>query len=206
MGLSVIGAGFGRTGTESLKRALEILELGPCYHMYEVLPHAERVAVWRAAASGETPNWDDVFSEYNATVDWPGAYFWRELSAHFPKAKIILSVRDADSWYESMDNTILPILRNSDDPKSIGVKLIADGVFGGNIADRDHMVSVYKKNIADIQAEFGEDRLLTYELGSGWDPLCDFLGCPIPDQPYPRGNATDEFQRKVDAITDAPSG
>ena len=206
MGLSVIGAGFGRTGTESLKKALEILGLGPCYHMFEVLPHPERIAIWRAAAAGNTPDWDEVFAGYNATVDWPGAYFWRELSAHFPKAKIILSVRDENAWYASMDKTILPILRTSEDPDSIGVKLIAERVFGGDIGDQDHIISTYKKNISDVQAEFGHDRLLTYELGSGWEPLCEFLDCPVPDQPYPHGNTTDDFQANVDAVTDAPSG
>jgi len=206
MGLSIIGAGFGRTGTESLKKALEILGFGPCYHMFEVLPHADRVAIWRAAARGDTPDWDQVFAEYNATVDWPGAYFWRELSAHYPKAKIILSVRDAELWYDSMDKTILPILRDSDNADSMGVRLIAEGVFGGKIEDRDHMISVYNRNISEVQAQFGKDRLLTYELGSGWAPLCAFLGCPIPDRPYPRSNATDEFQGNVDAVTDNPSG
>jgi len=206
MGLSVIGAGFGRTGTESLKKALEIIGSGPCYHMYEVLPDPERVAIWRAAASGDLPDWDQVFADYNATVDWPAAHFWRELSAYFPAAKIILSVRDADAWYDSMDKTILQILRNSEDPESIGMKLIADGVFGGNITDRDHMIAVYNKTISDVQAEFGSDRLLTYELGSGWEPLCEFLDCAIPDQSYPRGNSSEEFQGNVDAVTNTPSG
>ncbi len=206
LGLSVIGAGFGRTGTKSLKRALEILGFGPCYHMFEVLPHEDRVAIWRAAAAGDIPDWDQVFSEYRSTVDWPGAFFWRDLSEHFPKARIILSVRDADDWYRSMDKTILPILRTSDDPDSIGLKLIGDGVFGGRIDDRDHMISVYKKNISEVQAAFGPDRLLTYQLGSGWEPLCRFLACPVPDQPYPHANATDKFQTNIDAVTDAPSG
>ena len=206
MGLSIIGAGFGRTGTESLKKALEILDFGPCYHMFEVLPHPERVSTWRAAAAGELPDWNEVFSDFSATVDWPAAYFWRELSDYYPEAKIILSVRDSDSWYQSMDNTILPILRSSTEPESIGVKLIAEGVFGGKIDDRDHMIEVYNKNIADIQATFGQDRLLTLGLGSGWDPLCQFLGCPVPNQPYPRGNSSDQFSDNVDAVTDTPSG
>ncbi len=206
LGLSVIGAGFGRTGTESLKKALEILGFGPCYHMFEVLPHPERVAIWRAAAAGKLPDWDEVFADFGATVDWPGAHYWRELSDHFPKAKIVLSVRDADSWYQSIDNTILPILRSSEDPDSIGQKLISEGVFGGEVDDRNHIVEVYKKHIADVQATFGQDRLLTYELGSGWDPLCQFLGCKIPDEPYPYGNSSEQFEGNVAAVTDTPSG
>ena len=174
--------------------------------MFEVLPHAERVATWRAAAAGDSPDWDQVFSDYIATVDWPAAHFWRELSTHFPKAKIILSIRDADAWYQSMSNTILPILENSEDPQSIGVKLIKDGVFGGEITDREHLIATFNKNTADVQAMFGNDRLLTLELGSGWEPLCEFLDCPIPNVPYPHGNSSDQFDQNVSDVTDTPSG
>jgi len=206
LGLSIIGAGFGRTGTESLKKALEILGFGPCYHMFEVVPYPERIATWRAAAAGEIPDWDQVFSDFHATVDWPAAYFWRELSDYFPNAKIILSVRDAESWYQSMDKTILPMLRTSEEPESIGIKLIAEGVFGGKINDREHMIEVYNKNIANVQSTFGQDRLLTVELGGGWDPLCQFLDCPIPDEPYPRGNSSDQFSGNAAAAMSTPSG
>lgn len=206
MALSVIGAGFGRTGTKSLKKALEILGFGPCYHMYEVLPHQERVDIWRAAAQGDLPDWDKTFAGYRSTVDWPAAFFWRELSNHFPDAKIILSTRDVDSWYKSMDKTILEVLRTSTDAKSIGSKLIAEGVFGGNIDDREHMIEAYKDNIAKVQAAFTDKRLLTYQLGSGWEPLCAFLNCPIPDEPYPHSNKSDDFKGSVDKVTSSPSG
>lgn len=197
MSLSIIGAGFGRTGTESLKKALEILGFGPCYHMFEVLPHPERVEMWRAAARGEVPNWDDAFSGYRSTVDWPAAFFWRELSEHFPKAKIILSVRDAESWYESMDNTILRGLRDSTDQNSVGLKMIANGVFGGEINDRDHIIATYEANIREVQSAFSSDRLLTLELGSGWEPLCQFLECPIPQDPFPSSNSSEGFASRV---------
>lgn len=206
MGLSVIGAGFGRTGTDSLKKALEILGFGPCCHMFEIIPYPERVQTWRGIAHGDKPNWDQVFSDFNATVDWPSAYYWRELSAHFPYAKIILSVRDSNSWWESMDKTIFKLLRKtSDDPGTIARKLIATDVFGGQINNRDHAISIYEQNTKDVQAAFGQDRLLTYEVGSGWAPLCDFLGCPIPDTPYPHGNKTEGFQERVDAAENATS-
>ncbi len=197
MALQVIGAGFGRTGTESLKKALEILGFGPCYHMYEVMPHPDRVALWRAAAKGDLPNWDDVFAEYNSTVDWPAAYFWRELSAHFPDAKIILSHRDAEGWYESMNKTILEVLRQSTDPESIGLALIGQKVFDGKYEDRNHVIDTYTRNVRDVQAAFGPERLLTYELGSGWEPLCAFLGCDVPGEDYPYGNTSDQFHDRV---------
>lgn len=206
MGLSIIGAGFGRTGTDSLKKALDILGSGPCCHMFEILPDPDRVKTWRGIAHGDKPNWDQVFSDFNSTVDWPSAYYWRELSAHFPDAKVILSVRDAESWWESMDKTIFKGLRKAGDhPGSIGLKLIVEGVFGGEINDRHHAISVYEQNTKDVQAAFGQDRLLTYQLGSGWTPLCNFLGCPIPDTPYPHGNTTAGFDSRVDAATNATS-
>lgn len=197
MALSVIGAGFGRTGTESMKRALEMLGCGPCYHMHEVMYDKDRTETWRAIAKGAKPAWDTIFSGYQATVDWPAAFFWRELSALWPDAKILLTKRDADSWYRSMENTILKVLRESDDPDSIGERLIAQQVFGGNLKDRDHVISVYNQNIADVQAAFGPDRLLTYNLGDGWEPLCNFLGKPIPREPYPRGNEPGSFHATI---------
>lgn len=197
MGLKVIGAGFGRTGTESMKRALEILGFGPCYHMYEVLPHEDRVALWRKITAEEIkPDWNEVFADYNATVDWPGAFYWRELAAHYPEAKILLTVRSSDSWYASMDKTILKILRETTDEASLGA-YIGRSVFGEKLYDRDHIIATYERNIADAKAAFPADRLLTYELGSGWPPLCAFLGCDIPGVPYPSGNEEDEFHTRA---------
>jgi hypothetical protein len=199
MSLAVIGAGFGRTGTESMKLALEILGLGPCHHMKEVLSDPAKVALWRAAARGDLPDWDEAFAGYRSTVDWPSAYFWRELAAYYPDARILLTVRSADSWYESMDRTILQVLRASTDPDSIGARLIAEKVFGGRFDDRAHAIAVYQKNIADVQAAFPPERLLTYELGSGWEPLCRFLGKPVPDVRYPQSNTAEQFHAAVTA-------
>ena len=193
MVLSVIGAGFGRTGTESMKLALEALGKGPCHHMKEVLVDSEQIALWRSAAQGDLPEWEEAFAGYNSAVDWPTAYFWRELSEYYPDAKVLLTVRSADSWYESMTNTIFKTLKASTDPASIGLKLIGEGVFGGRLDDRAHAIAVYEKNIADVQAAFPQERLLTYHLGEGWEPLCQFLGEPVPNIPFPRSNPREQF-------------
>jgi hypothetical protein len=193
MALSVIGAGFGRTGTESMKLALEALGKGPCHHMKEVLVDSEQIALWRSAAQGDLPEWEEAFAGYNSAVDWPTAYFWRELSEYYPDAKVLLTVRSADSWYESMTNTIFKTLKASTDPASIGLKLIGEGVFGGRLDDRAHAIAVYEKNIADVQAAFTQERLLTYHLGEGWEPLCQFLGEPVPNIPFPRSNPREQF-------------
>ena len=141
MGLSVIGAGFGRTGTESMKLALETLGLGPCHHMKDVLGNPRQIDLWRSAARGERPDWDEIFDGYIAAVDWPAAYFWRELSAYYPDAKILLTVRSPESWYASMANTILKVLETSTDPQSLGLKLIGEGVFGGRPHDPAHAMA-----------------------------------------------------------------
>lgn len=193
MTLSVIGAGFGRTGTESLKRALDMLGFGPCHHMHEVLKRPDLSARWRAIAAGETPDWEAVFDGYRSTVDWPSTHYWRELAAHYPEAKIVLSVRDPDAWFKSMQKTILPVLRDSTDPESFGAAVIRDQIFGGRLDDREHILRVYQDHIERVQDTIPRDRLLTYELGSGWEPLCEFLGCERPADPYPFSNRPDEF-------------
>jgi hypothetical protein len=204
MALDIIGAGFGRTGTESMKSALEMLGYGPCYHMYEVIPHKERFETWQGIYDGNIePDWDAVFDGFKATVDWPAAHYWRELAAHFPEAKILLTYRDAESWYASMrvceyasmEKTILTLLRNPEKTEGMAPRLRRD-VFEGEVHDREHVISVYERNVAAVQNAFGSDRLLTYELGSGWEPLCRFLELDIPSDPYPSGNESAIFHAK----------
>ena len=198
MTLSVFGVGFGRTGTESLKQALEILGVGPCYHMFEVLPHEERVDEWIRLVQGKTPDWDEIFTEYNSSVDWPGAYFWREIAEHYEEAKLILTLRDAEDWYKSMSKTILPLLKTSSkDPNSLANQMFIERTFDGNIDDKDHVINVFNKHNEAVISSFDPERLLVFELGSGWEPLCAFLDVDLPDQPYPWGNSSDEFDDNI---------
>lgn len=204
MSLNVYGVGFGRTGTESLKKALEILGHGPCYHMFEVLPHPDRVEAWVDLAKGKTPDWDASFEGYNASVDWPGAFFWKEIAAHFPDAKLILTIRDADEWYESMSKTILPLVKASGvEPDGLANQMFIKRQFEGNIDDRAHVIDVFNRHNTAVRAAFGPDRLLEYKLGSGWEPLCDFLGVDVPDAAYPRGNSSAEFGANIQRLAEA---
>ena len=130
-------------------------------------------------------------------MDWPGAYFWRELAAYYSQAKIILTVRDPESWFESATNTIFHSIANNPDRDSVGVKLIEERIFGGRLDDKAHAIALYEKNIAEVQAAFSSDRLLTYTTGDGWSPLCRFLERPIPAEPYPQSNSTAEFRARV---------
>jgi len=174
--------------------------------MHEVLADQDRVEMWRQAADGILPDWDKAFEGYGATVDWPGAYFWRELSEHFPDAKILLTTRDSASWYNSMEKTILDVVRNSTDPNSIATKLLGRNVFQGEFYDRDHIIGLYEKNIADVQAAFDDDRLLTFNLGDDWEPLCQFLECPVPDEPFPHTNQPGKFHESLDELENSRKG
>lgn len=201
MGLEIIGAGLGRTATLSLKRALEILGFGPCHHMAEIVQQPARAAEWalagRGAAAGGQTDWDALFAGYRSTVDWPAATWWRELAAHWPDARIILSVRsDADSWFESTQRTIFhPDTLGAPMPDSFR-DMIASNIlhlFDGSVHDRARCIAFYESHNRAVQDAFPADRLLVYPAGSGWEPLCAFLGCPVPDQPYPRSNDAEEF-------------
>jgi hypothetical protein len=201
MALSVIGTGFGRTGTESMKLALETLGLGPCHHMKEVLGNPQQTTLWRSVAQGGRADWDEIFAGFNAAVDWPSAYFWRELSAHYPDAKVLLTVRSPESWHASMRKTIFKVLETSTDPESLGSKLIGQGVFGGRFDDPAHAMAVFERNTAEVQAAFTEERLLTYHLGDGWEPLCRFLERPVPETPFPRSNSAEDFNAMMSRMS-----
>ena len=205
MALQVVGAGFGRTGTNSLKLALEQLGFAPCRHMFEIREHPEQLAYWQALARGETVDWDEVFAGYKASVDWPSARYWRELAAHYPEAKVILSVRPAGKWFESVHNTIYPAMMthldmepsDTRDRLKMGYDLVVQGVFDGRMDDHDHAIGVYEAHISEVQRSLPAERLLTYDVAEGWAPLCAFLGVSVPDTPFPRTNTTEQFQQAV---------
>lgn len=203
MGLKVIGAGFGRTGTLSLKFALEQLGLGPCYHMLEVLQHPEHVEVWEALQRGVAPDWAQLFEGYQASVDFPSARFWEAQLEQYPQAKVILSLRDGQAWHRSVMNTIYPSSVAGRDSKDPGARrhslmvfdVIWDGVFGGRIEDPAHAVACFDAHNQQVIDTVPAEQLLIYRPGDGWEPLCAFLDVPVPEAPYPRVNSTADFQK-----------
>lgn len=203
MSLKVVGAGFGRTGTLSLKIALERIGFGPCYHMMEVFPRPDHVARWHRLAFEQSMDWDEIFRGFHATVDWPAARWWREIAAHFPDAKVILSVRDPEAWYKSVTDTIYQPMKS---PAPDGVpelvrlqsemarKAILSETFDNRFEDKAHAIEVFQKHNQAVRDAIDPARLLVFDVREGWGPLCAFLEVPVPDEPFPRLNDTATFQ------------
>lgn len=198
MTLKIIGAGFGRTGTLSLKLALEQLGFGPCHHMKEVAPNPRQIDLWADAVAGK-PDFHALFDGYVSTVDWPTAAFWPDVMKAFPNAKVILSTRSAESWYDSISSTILAVLADRTkwpEPARPWLNMVHDVVvtrsLGGRL-DREGIIAAYEANEAAARAKVPSGKLLVFEAKEGWAPLCAFLDCPVPDTPYPRTNSKDEF-------------
>lgn len=206
MALEIIGTGFGRTGTLSLKTALEQLGLGRCYHMIEVAQNPGHSALWSAAHDGARVDWTALFANYRATVDWPSTAFWRQLVDHFPNAQVIHSERPAAAWYQSVRNTIYQVMKRPTPPGApaamheqleMARKLILRGEFDDRFEDEAHAIAVYEAHNARVKSEIPSERMLVYEPGQGWEPLCKFLGVAIPAMPYPRVNTTEDFIARI---------
>lgn len=211
--MKVIGAGFGRTGTASLKAALEWLGFGPCYHMLEVFDNPSHLKLWEAAAAGEPVEWDEVFEHYEAAVDWPVAAFYEQLMEAYPEAKVVLTVRDPEKWYESTRSTIYHISRVTSSPLFSVVGLFAPGprrvskmvnrvvwrdTFGNEFENKQHAIEVYERHNKEVKRKVPPEKLLVYEVSEGWEPLCEFLGVEVPkNEPFPHLNDAASFQKRV---------
>lgn len=193
MTLKVIGTGFGRTGTDSMREALNILGFGPCHHMFEVINNEDQKQVWRALGAGGPADWDTLLAGYQSCVDWPTVTYWPQLIAKYPDAKIILTWRTPESWWESFERTILPSIEDPDDKETIGYTIVRNISFSGKPITREHAIAKYEANVAAVKAAVPADRLLIYKLGDGWEPLCAHLNVAVPDVPFPRRNNTEEF-------------
>lgn len=202
MTLQVIGSGFGRTGTKSLKAALEELGFGPCHHMHEVLSNPGQVAHWQAFGRGEAVDWAQVFDGYRSQVDWPGAAAWRDLAAAFPDARIIHSVRPEEVWWASFQKTIGTLVGRYRDlpmpPHVIAMlgaweEFAGEPTFGRRYGDRDVALAAYRRRADEVRETVPADRLLVFDVAEGWEPLCAFLGVSVPDRPFPHHNLRADF-------------
>lgn len=204
MTLQLIGAGFGRTGTLSLKVAIERLGAGPCYHMLELTRHPEHADLWLRAASGESIDWSAVFENFAATVDWPACSFWRQLRERYPEAQVLLSLRTPESWYESVYKTIYPVMSSDGEfpeaartQRAMARRLILENTFGGRFEDRAHAMGVFERHNEEVQRAVPGDQLLVYPVGAGWGPLCEFLDLPVPDEDFPHVNKGEDYRKLI---------
>ena len=219
--MEVIGVGMGRTGTLSLKLALEELGFGPCYHMREVMDRHDRIRSWKRIGDGAPADWDEVYRGFRSSVDWPGAAYWRELADAYPKAKLILTVRDADKWYDSALKTIFrfPLRRHNAaqrfayafcstvNPIALAIPNMLDRVWNkifdgrqmNGPEDRKAVIAAFLQHNEEIKASVDAERLLVYEISEGWEPLCAFLDVPVPQTPFPQVWEAQAFIRDSDA-------
>ena len=197
MTLKVIGSGFPRTGTASLKLALEELGFGPCHHMREIMMYPESAALWAEAADApDQADWNTVLAGYHSTTDAPGCSFWRELVDFYPDARVIHSKRDPEKWFESTQATVFSpqwVERTLSLPLKEFFEKAVYARFGDQLHDRDVMLDKFARHTDEVVATVPKDRLLVFEAGDGWQPLCEFLEVPVPDKPYPRVNTREEM-------------
>jgi Sulfotransferase domain len=203
--LRVVGAGLPRTATRSLKDALELLLGGRCYHMVTVFENLDEVPTWQAATRGDAIDWGSFPPDCVAAVDWPASAFWRELAEANPDALILLSTRDsAAKWWESADQTILPVLRKPvEQPENEEwqrmVRGLAEREIGPDWDDAENAQAFYERHNDQVRREAPADRLLEWRATDGWEPLCNALGVAVPDQPFPRVNTREEWLARAEA-------
>ncbi|HQY50880.1 MAG TPA: sulfotransferase [Ignavibacteria bacterium] len=219
MSLKVIGSGLGRTGTYSLKLALEHLGFGKCYHMLELFQKPNGVKHFWDAENGKSVNWEELFTGFDSAVDYPVARYYKQLAEFYPEAKVIHTIRNPEEWYESAKHTIFNA-KNLD-----GIKLLKfaakfpfskevrkrfkvfkynrnlmDQEFGNDLTNKDKVIKAFIKHTENVKKEIPPERLLLYRSSEGWESLCRFLNVPVPDEEYPNRNSREEFLNRVDSI------
>ena len=192
-----------------MKNALETLGFGPCYHMMEVIRRPEHVPMWHRLAFGEPVDWDVLFKDFNATVDWPACSFWRELAKHYPSAKVLLSVRNPENWWQSMNDTIYRAMKIEVSDKTpplfrlqreMARELVLKNTFHDQFEDKAHAIGVFERHTENVRANIDPARLLIYDVKEGWGPLCGFLGVAEPADPFPRLNDTASTKAMIEAM------
>jgi Sulfotransferase domain len=213
--MKLIGAGMPRTGTLTQKMALEMLGLGPTYHMVNVIADLEQAALWQRALAGENV-WPEIFDGFNSTVDWPGGYFYRELIDVYPDAKVLLSVREDEAWERSMRETVWAVRHGESlirllssaqahvNPSWKGFLDMIDGLlwqgkgtFAAGHSEPQQLIDAMNAHNDEVKRTVPADRLLVWSVKEGWGPLCDFLELPVPQEPFPHINDRTEFLNRI---------
>ncbi|HEV3312380.1 MAG TPA: sulfotransferase [Chloroflexota bacterium] len=203
--MKVIGAGLGRTGTYSLKLAIEQLGFGPCFHMKELFELPDRAAIFTAAYRGDPVDWEQAFDGFRSTLDWPSCTFYDQLARRYPESKVILTTRDPEKWHRSCMDTIAFREGASHDTQEAGDNpvdqmidaIIWRGTFDRRFDVKDHAISIFNRHSQSVIKTVPSDRLLIYQVSEGWGPLCRFLEVPIPEGPFPHENDTASFRKDI---------
>ena len=206
MALRVVGAGLGRTGTHSLKLALEHLLGGRCFHMSELFERPDLTPILHAAVRGEAVDWAGFPEGFVASVDWPACAFWRELAAANPTAPVLLSTRDsAEQWWSSYSETVVPALTKAVPPgdhawlaRRAMMMDLMPSTFTPDWSKRESAIAAYQRHNAAVREAIPPERLIDYRAGDGWEPLCTALGMPVPDEPFPLTNTRAEFRADLE--------
>jgi Sulfotransferase domain len=201
--LRLIGAGLPRTGTSSLREALQHLLDAPVYHMSEAFAHPEHARTWVAAIEGHPPVWEDFLAEYAAGVDAPFSNCWRDLAAAYPDAPVLLSHRgSAEVWQRSMGATVLPrtremLMRNNDDPMVPLFRVLFADLFT-DADDPEDVMAGYERWLVEVRGEIAPERLIEWQPGDGWERICRALGLPVPNLPFPHENSTADYVARAE--------
>jgi hypothetical protein len=221
MPLKVIGTGMGRTGTYSLKLALEQLGFGKCYHMAELFENPQGLVYFEKAERGEEVDWDTLFDGYHSAVDYPVARYYKQIIAKYPDARIIHTIREPESWYQSASQTIIwaskpsfgrifklmlklpfsPELRKQMPILKFNGSLI-ENEFGKDYKNKDEVIKRFNQHNETVMKTIPKEKLLVFDAKQGWEPLCNFLGVPVPDAPFPQSNNRDQFVNRIKNIKD----
>ncbi len=202
MSIKIIGAGFGRTGTESLGDALNLLGFGPVHEMRWLLGKPKERTLWVEKAQGKHVDWPVLFGGYTSCNGWPSSCYWRELIEYYPNSLVILTWRSPESWWDSFERTILKVILDPKMPSPLADAVIAEGTFGGKPDDRNHAIAAFKTHFDEVVSTVSKERLLIHRLGDGWEPLCAHLGVEVPERPYPFGNSAPEFFERLSGRKD----
>ena len=202
--LRIVGAGLGRTGTDALKIALEALLGGSCYDVSELLPRAGDLAVWRAALWKEPVDWKLLLDGYTATIGWPAASFWNEILAAHAGAFVLLSSRDPDEWWTSIERTVVPLLMHADPAAGDAfnarrelLRALLRSRLTPDWLDREAATKAYERHNARVRAEVPPAQLIDWHAGDGWGPICAALELPVPDLEFPREDSVADFRAKL---------
>lgn len=197
--MRLINAGFGRTGTTSLKAALEELGYGPVFHSTHLIQSKDGLDYWEAAVRWEDVDWAEFFKGYDV-ADWPTGLFYREIISAHPDAKVMITVRDPEGWYKSIHGQLSKLMKihlpfkKFKRFKALMKEYAFEKLFEGNFDDQSHMIQFFETYTQSVIDFVGEENLLVYDVRQGWEPLCEFLGEPVPDKPFPRLNTQESIK------------